>query len=135
MRTLRSLALLALVGLVANCGGGGGGGGGGPVDGVLILTLNTPNTADGAILFRVNGGTVDSVSGSAMIADGSYNTVGTQTRIVAAGPITDGALAYLYVPDVGDVTNYTVTVEQVAHNTTFAQRSLVGYSFAVSVAP
>ncbi len=132
MRILRSLALLALVGFVANCGGGDGGG---PVDGVLILTLNTPNTADGAIMFRVNGGPVDSVSGSAMVADGSYNTVGTQTRIVAAGPITDGALAFLYVPDVGDVANYLVTVEQVAHNTTFAQRSLVGYSFAVSVAP
>ncbi len=134
MRILRSLALLALVGLVANCGGGGGDGGG-PVEGVLQLTLNTPNTADGAILFRVNGGPVDSVSGSVMIADGQYSTVGNQTRIVAAGPITDGALAFLYVPDVGDVSNYAVTVEQVAHNTTFAQRSVVGYSFAVTVAP
>lgn len=134
MRHLRNLALLALVGLVANCGGGGGGGSG-PVEGVLVLTLNTPNTADGAILFRVNGGVVDSVQGAAMVADGSYNTVGNQTRIVASGSLTDGALAYLFVPDVGAVSSYAVTVEQVAHNTTFAQRPLAGYSFAVTVAP
>jgi hypothetical protein len=135
MRILRSIALLALVGLVANCGGGGGDGGG-PEEGVLILTLNTPNTGDGAILFRVNGGPVDSVQGSAMLEDGSYNTVGNQTRIVIAGPITDGQLAYLFVPDVADATDYVVTVEQVAQNASpYTQRSAATYAIAVSVAP
>jgi hypothetical protein len=70
------------------------------------------------------------------VEDGSYNTVGNQTRIVIAGPITDGQLAYLFVPDVGDASNYAVTVEQVAQNANpYTQRSLSGYSVAVSVAP
>ena len=133
MRTLRSLALLALVGLVANCGGGDGGG---PVEGVLQLTLNTPNTGDGAILFRVNGGPIDSIAGSAMVEDGSYNVVGNQTRVVIAGPITDGALAYLFVPDVGDVASYAVTVEQASQNAgPYTQRSTVGYTVSVTVLP
>ena len=128
MRLTRIFALLALGGLVAGCGGGDAG----PTSGVLTLTLNTPNTGDGALLFRVNGGPVDSVAGSTMVADDSYNTVGTTTRIVVAGPITDGVIAHLYVPDVGKVSSYVVTMEQVAANSNFAQRSTAGYSIAVS---
>ncbi len=130
MRPTRALISLALIGLAAGCGGGGGGGGATP--GVLTLTLNTPNTGDGAVLFRVNGGPVDSVAGAPMVLDGSYNTVGNLTRIVVAGPITDGIIAHLFVPDVGSVANYVVTMEQVAANSNFAQRSTAGYSITVT---
>ena len=130
MRPTRALSSLALVGIAAGCGGGGGDSG--PTAGALTLTLNTPNAGDGAVLFRVNGGPVDSVAGAPMVADGSYNTNGNQTRIVVAGPITDGIIAHLYVPDVGAVGNYVVTMEQVAANSNFAQRPLSGYSIAVS---
>lgn len=133
MRPTRALISLALVALAAGCGGGGGDGGG-PTPGVLILTLNTPNTGDGALLFRVNGGPVDSIAGSAMVLDGSYNIFpGNLTRVVVAGPITDGVLVGLFVPDVGVVANYVVTMEQVAANSNFAQRSTAGYSITVSV--
>jgi hypothetical protein len=130
MRPTRALISLALVGLAAGCGGSSGPSG--PTPGVLTLTLSTPNTGDGAVLFRVTGGTVDSVAGAPMVADGSYNTVGTTTRIVVAGPITGGVIAHLFVPDVGKVSTYVVTVEQVAVNATFAQRSTAGYSIAAS---
>ena len=134
MRPTRALISLGLVGLAASCGGGGGDSG--PTAGVLALTLNTPNTGDGAVLFRVNGGVVDSIAGSPMVLDGNYNTfTGNLSRVVVAGPITDGIIAYLFVPDVSKVGTYTVTMEQAAANSNFAQRSLAGYSIAVSVVP
>ncbi|MEO6068276.1 MAG: hypothetical protein ABIQ41_09900 [Gemmatimonadales bacterium] len=131
MRALRILGLMALVGLVANCGGGGGGGND-PVPGLLTLTLNTPNSDDGALLFRVTGGVVDSVYATGMIQDGSYTVQPTYTRIVVAGNIVDGAVAQIKVADVGDVASYSVIMEQVAVRITNTQRSPVGYSISVS---
>ena len=131
MRALRILGLTALVALVANCGGGGGGGND-PVPGLLTLTLNTPNADDGALLFRVTGGVVDSVYATGMIQDGSYTVQPTYTRIVVAGNIVDGAVAQIKVADVGDVASYSVIMEQVAVRITNAQRSPVGYSISVS---
>ena len=119
---------------VAISGCGGGGDGGGPEEGVLRLTLDTPNTGDGAILFRVTGA-VDSVQGGAMMQDGNYETFPTFTRIVVAGNLTDGPVAYLFVPDVGDISDYVVTVEQVAVKATHAQRSLTGYAVTVTKEP
>ncbi|HEX7917867.1 MAG TPA: hypothetical protein VF454_00615 [Gemmatimonadales bacterium] len=129
MRTLRILALLAAVGLASSCGGDGG-----PhaQPGVLTLTLNTPNVDDGALLFRVVGGPVDSVAGGVMVQDGSYTVQPSYTRIVVAGDITDGVVAGVYIPDVHDASSYSVVMEQVAVRNTFAQRSIGGYSIAVS---
>jgi hypothetical protein len=134
MRYTRLAALLVAGALLSSCGGSSEPTG--PTAGVLSLTLNTPNTGDGAILFRVNGGQVDSIAGSAMVADGSYNLFPANlTRVVIAGPITDGAIAYLFVPDIDKVANYTVTIEQVVVDATYAQRSTAGYSMAVAVVP
>ena len=132
MRALRYLALAAVTALVASCGSSGDEGG--PEAGVLRLTLDTPNAGDGAILFRVTG-EIDSVAGGAMMQDGSYGTFPTFTRIVVSGDLTDGPVAYLFVPDVNAISTYVVTVEQVAVKATNAQRSLAGYSIAVAEEP
>lgn len=131
MRPLRIVGLLALVGVVAGCGGGGGGGSSAE-PGVLTLTLNTPNADDGALLFKVVGGEVDSVVGGAMVQDGSYTLQPSFTRIVVAGNIVDGVVAGIYVPDINDAASYSVVMEQVAVRNTFAQRSTSGYSIAVA---
>ncbi|HVX89933.1 MAG TPA: hypothetical protein VG940_13445 [Gemmatimonadales bacterium] len=131
MRSLRIFGLLALIGTAAGCGGGGGGGST-PEPGLLTLTLNTPNADDGALLFKVVGGQVDSVLGSAMIQDGSYTIQPSYTRIVVAGNIVDGVVARVAVPDINDAASYSVVMEQVAVRNSFAQRSLTGYSIAVS---
>ena len=130
MRSLRIFGLLAAVVATTSCGGGDGGTD--PVPGVLTLTLNTPNADDGALLFKVVGGPVDSVAGGAMVQDGSYTIQSSFTRIVVAGNITDGVVAGVYVPDVNDAASYSVVMEQVAVRNTFAQRSISGYSIAVS---
>ena len=130
MRTLRILALLSAVGIVTSCGGSDGGPTAQP--GLLTLTLNTPNADDGALLFKVVGGPVDSVAGGVMVQDGSFTIQPSFTRIVVAGNIIDGVVAGVYVPDIHDAANYSVVMEQVAVRNTFAQRSLTGYSIAVS---
>lgn len=130
MRTNRIVGLLALVGVVAGCGGGGGGTD--PQPGLLNLTLNTPNADDGALLFRVVGGEVDSVVAGAMVQDGSYTIQPTYTRIVVAGNIVDGIVARVAVPDINDAASYSVVMEQVAVRNTYTQRALTGYSVAVS---
>jgi hypothetical protein len=130
MRSLRIFGLLALLGTAMGCGGGGGGKD--PEPGLLTLTLNTPNADDGALLFKVVGGEVDSVVGGAMIQDGSYTIQPSFTRIVVAGNIVDGVVARVAVPDINDVASYSVVMEQVAVRNTFAQRPLTGYSIAVS---
>ncbi|HWA40335.1 MAG TPA: hypothetical protein VG712_01925, partial [Gemmatimonadales bacterium] len=122
---------LALLGAVGGCGGGGGDGSSAE-PGFLDLTLNTPNADDGALLFKVVGGTVDSVVAGAMVQDGSYAAVTGGTRIVVAGNLTDGIVARVHVPDVNDAGDYSVVIEQVAVRNTFTQRSLTGYSMAVS---
>lgn len=128
MRSLRILGLLVAATAVTSCGGGGDGGD----PGLLALTLNTPNTDDGALLFKVIGGPVDSVAGGAMVQDGSYTVQSSFTRIVVAGNITDGLVAGVYVPDINNASAYSVVVEQVAVRNTYAQRSPSGYTITVS---
>lgn len=130
MRPLRIVGLLALVGVVAGCGGGGGGSSAEP--GFLTLTLNTPNADDGALLFKVVGGTVDSIVAGAMVQDGSYAAVTGGTRVVVAGNLVDGTVAQIHVPDVNNVADYSVVIEQIAVRNTFAQRATGGYSVMVS---
>jgi hypothetical protein len=129
MRPLRIFGLLALVGVVAGCGGGGGSS---AEPGLLTLTLNTPNADDGALLFRVVGGEVDSVVAGVMVQDGSYTIQPSFTRVVVAGNIVDGIVVRVAVPDINDAASYSVVMEQVAVRNTFAQRSTSGYSIAVS---
>lgn len=131
MRASRSILLAVLTGAVLGCGGSDGGHTATP--GFLTLTLSTPNSNDGAILFKVTGGTIDSVaSGSAMVKSGSYTINASYTRVVVAGDIVDGAVARIHVPDVSASANYTVTVEQAANRVSFAQQNLSGYSIAVT---
>jgi hypothetical protein len=128
MRSLRVLALLALVVLLGSCGSSDGNGG---HAGTFTLTLNTPHTDDGAILFKVNG-VVDSVTGGPMVQDGSYLINPTFTRVVAAGNLVDGVVAKIWVPDVTIIGSYSITVEQAAKRTTFAQQTLTGYSISIT---
>lgn len=131
MRVLRVWALVAATALVASCGGSSGDS---AEPGVIRLTLDTPNTGDGAVLFRVTG-EIDSIQGGAMMQDGSYAAVSTYTRIVVSGNLTDGPVAYLFVPDTREISSYVATVEQVAVKATNAQRALAGYTITAAVEP
>jgi hypothetical protein len=124
---LLALALLAL----SSCGGGDGGTGSNPVPGTLNVSLSSPNTDDGAVLFTVSGGPIDSVLPQ------SYTTFSTRVdantrRVIVAGDVVDGILVRIHVPDVSKVGDYHVTIGQVAARTTHALQSVGSYSITVS---
>ena len=124
MRSIRILALSALVITLASCGSSSGGGGN-PVPGFLSLHYSTTGATDGAVLFKVQGGTIDSVTTpvGGMVQSGSYVINPSFTRVVAAGNITNGVIARIHVPDVSTAASYTATIEQLTDRTTFAQLS------------
>jgi len=123
--------LLALVLLAAtSCGGGDGGTGSNPVPGTLNIVLNSPNTDDGAVLFTVTGGPIDSVIPE-LYTTFSTRVDGNTHRVVVAGDIVDGILVGIQVPDVSRPGDYTVSIGQVASRTSHLLRPLASYSIKV----
>lgn len=94
----------------------------GPVD----VVLTSPRQDDGAIMFSVAGGAVDSVS------SGSYGVFSAQTgpqayRVIVSGDIVSGPVARLWLPDRNLLAPYTLSIEEVATRVTYQQQSSDGY--------
>jgi hypothetical protein len=144
------VTVLLLLGTSLSCGGSGGdatGPGGtpttpvtptAPVPGHLVVLLTSPNTNDGAILIRVEGGQLDSislVSGSTHRVQFTRPTASTARLIVvgtAVKPIATGELLNLWVPDVAKVSLYSAKVDQAAARVTYAQRAVDGYVLRIA---
>jgi hypothetical protein len=102
----------------------------GPVSGSLEVRLNSPNTDDGAALFTVTGGpveTVDAVLGTVYTAKVDGNT----TRVVIAGSLTSGPIARVRIADVSHAVLYSVQLNQLAVRSTYAPRALAGYTISI----
>jgi hypothetical protein len=101
----------------------------GPTSGALRVTLTTPNADDGAILFVVSGGTIDSVT----TTDATMQTMASQatpTMILVRGTLASGVIARVWVADV--TATHSASVLQVAARTTYAQRATTGYSMVIA---
>ena len=105
----------------------------GPVAGVLTVSLRTPNPgADGAILFTVTGpATPVSVTPEPGLRVFSQATLSSTNRFSVTGPLANGALLTIGVPDVRQASQYVATVAAVAAND-FSLRLLSAYSLSVS---
>ncbi len=104
----------------------------GPVAGVLTVSLRTPNPgADGAILFTVTGpATPVSVTPEPGLRVFSQ-ALSTTNRFSVTGPLANGALLTIGVPDVRQASQYVATVAAVAAND-FSLRLLSAYALSVS---
>lgn len=122
MRSIRILALSAFALTLAACGSSGPSGGN-PVPGFLSLHYATNGATDGAVLFKVQGGPIDSVVSGAMVQNGSYVVNPSFTRVVVAGNITNGVIAKIHIPDVSTAASYTATIEQLSDRNNYAQLS------------
>ncbi len=96
-----------------------------PKPGALSAVLATPNANDGALLFNIAGGPVDSITaGSVRLAGDTKNGSG----LLVMGAVQNGAvLAIVWVPDVAKVSSYTASVVQAAARGTYALQGLTGY--------
>lgn len=125
---MRSALVLAAI-LTAACGSSDSNSG--PVAGTLQVTLTSPNTDDGAVMFQVNGD-VDSATAPAGLT--LYQSVPSATvlRGIVTGPITPGSsVLTLHVPDVGKASSYSAQVLQASATGTYAQRAVGGYTLQV----
>ena len=102
-----------------------------PIPGWLKIRLNSPNSDDGGIMFMVSGGQIDSVRSAfsdLFVSQGST----TAKRVIVGGDLTSGGLLVeIRVPDVASISDYAITVEQVAARENFQQRQVSAYSLAV----
>jgi len=94
----------------------------GPVD----VVLASPRQDDGAIMFSLSGGVVDSVSS---LGYGVYQgQIGPQAyRVIVSGDIVSGPVARLWLPDRNKLAPYTLSIEQVATRVTYQQQPSDGY--------
>ena len=136
MTIVRNKALaLALVALTAGCGGddlppGPPPGPSGP--GILAVVLETPNSNDGALLFRLSGGPMDSLRVS-LLTLLTANTGTNERRVMLAGNLGAGVVLRFWVPERGNLAGYRVVLEQVATRASYVQQPLDGYSLSVAV--
>lgn len=110
----------------------------GPTSGTFRVALAGAGAADRAILVEVAGTDTSARIDTIAAAAGSPYRVfaqrqtGTRWRVIVTGPIADGTLVQLGVPDQGKSGLYTGTVLDVA-NATFAV--LAPGARAITVAP
>jgi hydroxyethylthiazole kinase-like sugar kinase family protein len=103
----------------------------GPTAATVELTFTTAADDDGAVLFTISGGPVDSVeaAGYALyLARLDPNTM----RVIVAGDLTSGVIARLHIPDNQQRPQYSVTINQVAARVSYAQRQPESYSLALA---
>lgn len=104
----------------------------GPTAGTLNVTLASPNGDDGAVLFTISGGPVDSVESVGYPLFSARPDANTVT-IIVTGTIGSGAIARIHVPDSRQASRYAASIGQVAARSTYAQREPVSY--AITLAP
>ena len=112
----------------ASCSGGSTG----PSSGNLNVQLSSPTGAEGAVLFTVTGGpveTVQAVSGVAYTAAIDPNT----TRVVVTTSLSSGTIARIRIADLSQAPLYEATVNQIAVRPTYAVQN--PEQFALSLAP
>jgi hypothetical protein len=100
-----------------------------PVSTTLEVLLETPAQDDGAALFTISGGPVDSVEAA------GYDLYTARidpnaTRVIVAGDLTGGAIARIHIPDERQVLQYSVTLDQVAARG-YAQRDVASYTLSL----
>ena len=125
-RTRLGLVTLALA--LSACGGEGQN----PTQsGDLFVSYFQSGPQAGAFLLTITGGTVENITGLGGQQVSFTSPFAGTTKVVVAGTITNGDLLRLRVSDVTKVADYTVHIEQVADNTTFALIDPSRYSFTV----
>ena len=100
--------------------------------GRLVVRLTTPNGDDEALLFAVSGA-VDSVSAALGSLQLFTRRVDDSTVLGAVvGPLDNGAIVTLHVPDTSAAGVYSVTVLEVADHDDALRSSLAGYALTVT---
>jgi len=128
MKLRRALAATAVSLLIA-CGDSSG-----PSSGTLTVNLTTPNSGfDGAVMLVLSSPVAPtSVTAGAGLALWGGPVTTTSAKLVLTGTITSGPILTLQVNDVNQVSQYSVSLQQVASTGFVLRSSLTGYSTTVT---
>jgi hypothetical protein len=121
------LVLAVAAGLLGGCSSDSAG----PAAATLEVSFATSATDDGAVLFTVTGGPVDSVEAAGYRLY-TAQTSPTSTRVVVAGDLRAGVIARIHIADGRKLGQYSATIDQVAARESYAQRDPVSYSLVVT---
>jgi hypothetical protein len=102
----------------------------GPTAGVLNVKLSTLRGDDGAVLFTIAGGPVESVeavSGAVHSAQIDAHTL----RVVITGKLSAGAIARVRIADMTQTSHYSAAVNQVAARSSYVPRDPGQYSISL----
>ncbi|NIM52496.1 MAG: hypothetical protein GTN62_14290 [Gemmatimonadales bacterium] len=137
----KAVVVLAIVSLALSCGDKAPG----PVEppptptepttdpGRVTVVLSTPNTNDGAVLFTLSGGVIDSLTpSSSRFTLFSVETDINTLRAIVAGDLADGAVAVFWMPDRRTIAAYSATVQQAAARSTYQQQDIGSYRLTIS---
>jgi hypothetical protein len=103
----------------------------GPVPTTLDVNFSTAADDDGAVLFTISGGPVDSVDAAGYrvyLARVDSNTL----RVIVAGQIGSGIVARIHIPDDTRLPQYSATLNQVAARASYVQRDPATYSLGLT---
>jgi len=98
----------------------------GPVATTLQVSLSTPYTDDGALLFTVTGGQVDSVEAAGYTIYTSRPDA-TTLQVILTGNLSPGNVAQLQIADERLASQYSASVNQVAARATYVERDPASY--------
>ena len=126
------LAMAAALLMIAACSDETTSPGPKPQSGTLVVRLTTPNNDDEAMSFEING-PVDSVTAAGGTLQLFTRRVDDSTVLgVVIGPLDNGAVAILHVPDVSAAAGYRVAALEVADHEDALRPSLDGYALTVT---
>jgi hypothetical protein len=102
----------------------------GPNSGNLDVHLGSLQGDEGAVLFTISGGpieTVEAVNGAVYTAQIDPNT----TRVVVTGNLSSGPIARVRIADISNAPLYSARLDQVALRSSYAPRDPGLYSLTL----
>ena len=124
--TTRARRALMLSVLLFSCSSGTG-----PTSGILNARLSSLRGDDGAVLFTITGGPVESVEAVSGIVHSAQIDANT-LRVVITGSLSAGAIARVRIADLTQASGYSAAVNQVAARSTYVQRDPGQYSITLA---
>ena len=97
-----------------------------PVAATLQVSLFTPFNDDGALLFTVTGGRVDSVDAPGYTLYTSQTDPAT-LQVILTGNLSPGIVAHVHIPDERVASQYSASINQVAARETYVARDPASY--------
>jgi hypothetical protein len=123
---VRARRALMLSVLLFSCSSGTG-----PTSGILNASLSSLRGDDGAVLFTITGGPVESVEAVSGIVHSAQIDANT-LRVVITGNLSAGAIARVRIADLTQASRYSAVVNQVAARSTYVQRDPGQYSITLA---